>query len=118
MEHINIHAGDFGKGIANANFNTGLIYFPWRDHSDGFDYLDDIEEVDVATEDSVKQIGGTIGWGATGALLLGPVGLLAGLLLGGKRSEVTFVAKFENGKKMLATTDKDTYKKLLARVFK
>jgi hypothetical protein len=52
MADVHVHAGDFGKGVANANFDTGLIYFPWRDHPGGFDYLDDIEEVDVATENS------------------------------------------------------------------
>jgi hypothetical protein len=118
MAEINGHAGDFGGGVANANFDTGLIHFPWRDHASGFDYLESTAEVAVADENSVKRLEGTIGWGATGALLLGPVGLLAGLLLGGKRTEVTFVAKVENGKKMLATTAKDTYKKLPTRIFK
>src|ERR1700674_3771103 len=70
MANVSVHAGDFGAGVANANFDTGLIYFPWRDHSDGFDYLEDIEEVAVADENSVKRLGGTIGLGATGALLL------------------------------------------------
>jgi hypothetical protein len=118
MAEVNVHAGDSGGGVANANFDTGLIHFPRRDHAGGFDYLDNIAEVAVADENSVKRLEGTIGWGAIGALLLGPVGLLAGLLLGGKRTEVTFVAKFENGEKMLATTAKDTYKKLPTRIFK
>ncbi len=118
MKKINVHAGDFGAGIANANFDGGLIYFPWQDPPNGFEYLDDIEQLDVATEESVKRIGGTIGWGAAGALVLGPVGLLAGLLLGGKKNEVTFAARFANGKKIFATADKEVYKKLLGRVFR
>ena len=118
MAKIKVHAGTFGEGVADADFNSGFIRFPWNEGPNSFDYLDDIAEIDVATEGSVRRIGGTLGWGAAGALLLGPVGLLAGLLVGGrKQAEVTFVAKFENGSKLLATADKDTYTKLLARAF-
>ena len=42
--------------------------------------LTEIETLEIATEDSVKRIGGTVGWGAAGAVLLGPAGVLAGLL--------------------------------------
>ena len=77
-----------------------------------------LEVVELASEESVKKIGGTIGWGAAGAVILGPVGLLAGLLLGGKKKEVTFVAKFKDGRKFLGTTDSKTYTKLMAAAFK
>lgn len=77
----------------------------------------DLESVDLATEDSVKRVGGTVGWGAAGAIALGPVGLLAGLLLGGRGKDVTFVAKFKDGRKILATTDSKTYTKIAAAVF-
>src|SRR3546814_10870207 len=50
-----------------------------------------IADLEPASEESVKRIGGTLGWGAAGALVLGPVGLLAGLLAGGRGTEVTFV---------------------------
>jgi len=76
--------------------------------------LSEVETVDIASEESVKKIGGTIGWGAAGGLVLGPAGLLAGLLLGGKSKDVTFVARFKDGRKMLATADSKTYTKLLA----
>lgn len=53
-----------------------------------------------------------------GALALGPAGLLAGLLLGGEKSkDVTFVAKFKDGRKFLGTTDNKTFTKLQAAVF-
>lgn len=52
-----------------------------------------------------------------GAALLGPVGLLAGLLLGGKGTDVTFIAQFKDGRKMLATTDAKAFTKLQALVF-
>ena len=73
--------------------------------------------VEVASEESVKRIGGAAGWGAVGALALGPVGLLAGVILGGRSKDVTFIATFKDGRKMLATTDSKTFTKLQALVF-
>lgn len=124
MASINIHAGDFtkGKGTISVSSNVVTIVAAWAS-GDGFlgnakTYLkSDIEEVAQATEDNVKRVGGTIGWGVAGAALLGPVGLLAGLLLGGKGKDITFILKFRDGKKMLATTDSKTFTKLSALVF-
>jgi hypothetical protein len=69
----------------------------------------ELEFLALASEESVKKLGGTVGWGAAGGLLLGPVGLLAGLLLGGKKTKVTFIAKFKDGRKLIATTDPKTW---------
>lgn len=120
MAGFKVHAGDFGKGEARCSF--GQITFAWKP-GDGFSFGEtvaakEIIQIDVATEDSVKKIGGTIGWGAAGAVILGPVGLLAGLLLGGRKTEVTFVAEFKDGRKMLATADSKTYTSILASSFK
>lgn len=120
MASITIHAGDFTKGKASIGFN--VISFPWAP-GDGFSLgktlvLDGaLESVTLASEDAVKRAGGTIGWGVAGAVLLGPVGLLAGLLMGGKSKDVTFIAQFKDGKKMLATTDSKSFTKLQALVF-
>lgn len=76
-----------------------------------------IETVEIATEENVKKLGGTVGWGIAGAVLLGPVGLLAGLLVGGRKKEVTFVARFKDGRKLLGTTDSKTFTTLQAACF-
>lgn len=76
-------------------------------------HFDEIEEMEVATEESVKRIGGTIGWGVAGAALLGPVGLLAGLLLGGKGKDVIFVCKFKDGRKLIAQSPSADYNALM-----
>lgn len=55
--------------------------------------------------------------GVAGAALLGPIGLLAGLLLGGKGKDVTFILKLKDGRKMLATTDSKTFTKIAAMAF-
>ncbi len=120
MSNIIIHAGDFGEG--KASLKNGNIALPVK-KGQGLlnrDVIEiaSLEDIDIATDESVKRIGGTLGWGAAGAVLLGPVGLLAGLLLGGKKKEITFVAKFQGEKKMLATTDAKTYKVLMATAMK
>ncbi len=65
--------------------------------------------MEIAKEENVKRLGGTLGWGAAGLIVLGPVGLLARLLAGGRRKDVTFIAQFDNGRKLLATTDNKTF---------
>lgn len=65
--------------------------------------LTDIAEVEAASEEAVTRIGGVVGWGTAGALLLGPAGLIAGALLGGKGKDVTFVCRLKDGRKFLAT---------------
>lgn len=118
MATIDIHAGDFAKGSAKLMFST--ITFPWQ-AGDGIlgktAQLSDLSGVEKASEESVKRTGGTVGWGVVGATLLGPVGLLAGLLAGGKGTNVTFVATLKDGRKFLGTTDAKTYTKLQAAVF-
>jgi len=63
-------------------------------------------------------VGGTAGWGIAGGALLGPVGLLAGLLLGGRGKNITFVCRFNDGRKILATTDEQTFAKIKTAVLK
>jgi len=74
----------------------------------------ELEFLALASEENVKKLSGTVGWGAAGGLLLGPVGLLAGLLLGGKKKQITFIAKFKDGRKLIATTDMKTWGEIQA----
>lgn len=73
-----------------------------------------LESIEVATEENVKRVGGTAGWAAAGMVFLGPIGLLGGLLLGGKGKDVTFVAEFKDGRKFMATVDQKVYIEILA----
>ncbi|MCU4419599.1 MAG: hypothetical protein DI542_17305 [Acinetobacter johnsonii] len=124
MANIQIHAGDFskGKGTISANDMVFVMSTAWQ-AGDGFlgkshtITRSEVEEVSLATEENVKRLGGTVGWGVAGAALLGPIGLLAGLLLGGKGKDVTFILKLKDGRKMLATTDSKTFTKIAAMAF-
>lgn len=118
MAKIKVHAGDFYDGGQHSySFGSFTLYSDKAKWMGETILASQLEEVAPASEENVKKIGGTVGWGAAGALVLGPAGLLAGLILGGKGKEVTFVAKFKDGRKMLATTDSKTYTKLQAAVF-
>lgn len=123
MSSIKIHAGDFNKGSGQITFSLhSIILVPPADSNKFLPTAytinkKDIEEISLATEDNVKRIGGTLGWGVVGATLLGPVGLLAGLLLGGKGKNVTFIMKLKDGRKLLGTVDAKTYTKLNALIF-
>lgn len=115
-----IHAGDFGD-------KADGLFRPWDKTfhmpKDGGMFrkekysLDQVEACEIASEESVKRIGGTVGWGVTGAVLLGPVGLLAGLLAGGRGKDVTFVLAFKDGKRALCTAKSKHYQEIQAALF-
>ena len=117
MSKVTVHAGDFLKGDGQFSFGSLVLRTPKKNIMGEVIPASQLETIEMASEESVKKLGGAIGWGAVGGLLLGPVGLLAGLLGGGRKKEVTFVAKFKDGRKLLATTDSQTYTKLMAAVF-
>lgn len=116
MARIKVHAGDFKVG--HASYSSGIILI--RGNENFFAkkiHKSQLVECEVASEESVKRLGGTIGWGIAGGVLLGPLGMLAGLLVGGKHKEVTFVARFADGRKLLATTDNKTFTEFMAVAF-
>jgi hypothetical protein len=101
MATFKIHGGDFIGGDCSG-YGFRLLTISARA----------IKSIEVLNESSAKKMGGTLGWGAVGALTLGPVGGLAGLLLGGKSSNVTVHCVFKDGRKFVATIDAKTYAKL------
>jgi hypothetical protein len=130
MAKFVIHAGDMNKGegmvrtipkpllskkpygrqfiLPNSKGKLGIMH-----KNEDLLWPHDFAEIEIASEEAVIRMGGTIGWGAAGAALLGPVGLLAGLLLGGKKDEVTFVAKLNDGRKLMGVMEKKDYSVVL-----
>jgi len=118
MPTIHVHAGDFGVNqdavvVANAIVFRKPGFLSPKEKVP----LSLLDEVAIASAESVKRLGGTLGWGAAGALLLGPLGMLAGVLVGGRSQTVTFVAHFRDGRRLLGTTDAKTFTQLSAEVF-
>ena len=116
MAKFKVHAGDFDTDTGSVISNGVILKTDKYPEGEHF-YFKRIVELEVASEESVRKIGGTVGWAAVGGVVLGPAGLLAGLLLGGKKKEVTFVAKFDDGRKLLATADSKSFTKLQAATF-
>lgn len=119
MAKIKVHAGDFNKTSMNQfsyAFGQGTFILSSDAHKIMGEKISitQVSEIDTASEDSVKRIGGTVGWGVAGSVLLGPAGLLAGLLLGGKSKEVTFVCEFKDGRKLLGSIDSKGYTEIQA----
>ena len=116
-----VHAGDFVTGsshqfVGGASSGTFIMRVEGKFLREKIQ-ASEVEEVCVASEENVKRIGGTVGWGIAGAALLGPVGLLAGLILGGRKKEVTFICKFKDGRKFLGTAPQKVYTQIQAALF-
>jgi hypothetical protein len=115
---VKIHAANFPYIEVSAEgscifIKTGVFQFTGETiHASKF------TTIEAASEDSVKKVGGAIGWGVVGGVLAGPIGLIAGAILGGNKKDVTFVAEIEDGRKFMATTDSKTFIKLQAAAMK
>ena len=125
MSTIKVEAGDFRAGKYSkyvSTFGANMFLMAINEMGwTGFKTIkypvSQIEELTEASEENVKRFWGTAGWGVAGGLLLGPVGLLAGLISGGRGKSITFVCKFKDGKKFLGTTDSKTFLKIRAALF-
>ena len=117
MGKIKVLAGDF---TGDGSYAAGRITLrpkecPSPAHRMKVDEF--IESVEIAAQHNTVKFGGAVGWGAAGAVLAGPLGLVAGALLGGRGKKVVFVATFKDGRKLLAQTDSKTFAELKAAAF-
>jgi len=114
MSKITVISGDFLAG--DAEFQSGLFILKSavKPSLEIKIPISKLEILETATEEIVNKKGSAIRWSLAGALLLGPVGLVAGWWLCDKEKEITFYAKFKDGRSLLATTDINTYSKLSA----
>lgn len=112
MTRLTVQSGDFLQGEAHYR-NGALTLKTTHSPSPGERIsLARISDLKVANQESSRSISSALGWGVAGALVAGPVGLLAGLWLGGKEEEITFLATFHDGRKLLAITDGKTWSKI------
>ena len=112
MTRLTVQSGDFLQGEGEY-CNGSLTLKTCRSPSPGEKIaLNRISELIVANQESSRSLSSALGWGMAGALVAGPVGLIAGFWLGGKEEEVTFVATLKDGRKLMAVTDGKTWSKL------
>lgn len=104
---VKVLGGDITPG--DWEFNMGVLW-------GAFDQLNlngDLKSVQLQTEESVKKLPEMAAWGLAGSLL-GPVGLFAGLIIGGNRKSVCALCELKDGRKFLAVMDSKIYQQLLA----
>jgi hypothetical protein len=77
---------------------------------------DTVETYEVVDETSRKSAVSAVGRGLVGSLVLGPVGLLAGLSAKSKGTHVMAI-QFKDGKKSLLEINDKVYKALMKKLF-
>jgi hypothetical protein len=120
MATINVLGGDLENGSWNASFQFGKakMFRAWSTSSVD---LEKLVSAEIQTEDKLKKMSGSAGWGFVGAIaggvLTGGLGLviggLAGILSGGNKTEVCFSCELCDGRRFLAITDKKTWQRIL-----
>lgn len=118
MANIKVHYANFPYTEITTSFGvlsikTGVFQFSGETVTG-----DKFEAIEISTEENVKKIGGTVGWGAVGGVLAGPVGILAGAMLGGNKKQVTFILGLTDGRQLMGTTDSKAYTELVAAKMK
>lgn len=73
---------------------------------------DHLVAVEQITEENKYSVLGKAGWGTLGGILLGPVGLLAGIVLGGNSKELCCACKLDTGEEFLVSCDTEECQKL------
>lgn len=123
---INVLGGDIksGKWTVVPLSNVTMFIGEGKEQQT-LNFEGQVYQVEVQTEEKLKKLSGSAGWGFTGAivggLLTGGVGLLAGLLggvlAGGNKTEICFSCELKDTRKFIAVTDAKTYQKLLALTY-
>lgn len=112
MTRLTVQAGDFLQCEGEYR-NGSLTLKTCKNPMPGEKItLSRIRDMKIANQAFNRSLSSALGWGVAGALMAGPLGLIAGLWLGGKEEEVTFVATLKDGRKLMAVTDGKTWSKL------
>ncbi|TCL91850.1 hypothetical protein C8J38_105153 [Rhizobium sp. PP-WC-2G-219] len=118
---IKVMAGDWGPGTV-CIFEPAFFGKPDRIRMArvfGPEYAaDEVVSIDIVTEQNGTSILKKAGWGLIGSAVLGPVGLLAGVLGGGNRHEKIVAIEFRDGKRALLQCDAKSYGNIMRLAFK
>jgi len=115
MADINVLAGDITHGKWDYGYKEmrkmGLL------NAKTISLGSNVEKVEMLTEESVKKLSGTAGWGILGAAVLGPIGAIGGIIFGCRKKDICFACYLKNGKKFMAVSKAKIYQKIVADSF-
>jgi len=113
MAKIKILAGDIASAEYTVNINPqfGIMVLVRLGHPT---LTVKIASAEQLTAEKVKGLAGTAGWGLAGAALLGPLGAIGGMLLGGNKTEISFLCKTKEGQSFMGITDGKVYQQIVA----
>lgn len=112
LGRIDIVAGDFKYGKESQYLRGQLLMKNVDSYLREKISIGEIADLEQITEENVTSFTGAAGGGIVGGVLLGPVGLLAGLVLGGKRDNKTFRCTFKDGRAFIGTSSAKTFNQL------
>ncbi|WP_213948486.1 hypothetical protein [Luteibacter sp. dw_328] len=102
-------AGRLGSGTGHMLAN-GQVLVP----SGEFVFsLASVQSVELATQERVTKWSSALGWGIVGGVLLGPVGVAVGGVLGGQNDQTTFLITFSEEHSCLITARTSVYDRFL-----
>src|SRR5437868_5900359 len=102
-------AGDFPNGTEMIDaFGYYILEIPGEGKIDLNRHIVALETV---TEQNKQKVFGKIGWGLVGGMAFGPIGLLAGLIVGGKSKEVCIVCQLVDGRSFMASVSGQVHQK-------
>ncbi len=120
-------AGDFPAGTTYISSKNGRPELKFGKSKSDFvqvPLFDQVERVELVTEENKKKILGSVGWGVAGlvigGLIAAPVAIaagIAGILKGGNMKEVTFACYLKDGRKFMAVADSRIFTELSAVAF-
>lgn len=117
---IKVLAGDWTPGTG-CSFVHGMFGHPDRLRigflGPEFD-AGKVAALDTVTDQNKTSILGKAGWGAVGLAVLGPLGMLAGLLGGGNRHEKIVALELTDGRRALLRCDPKSYALMMRLAFK
>jgi len=116
MEKIKIIAGDIPAGdcVISCHQELKVVIIVPLGGKDS--YTLHLKRVEQLTAEKIKTLSGTAGWGVVGAALLGPLGAIGGMLLGGNKTEMSFLCETEEGVSFLGVSNVKVYQELVALV--
>lgn len=118
MAKVKVHAGDFLPSIGQYACDALILMTEETKWLGEVIPMTELEVVNLASEDALKKIGGSVGWGVEPALVQSRIDYLARVSGIGIKNAATFIAKFKDGRKLLATTDSRTYTKIRTAILR